>query len=249
MPIEYTRPLALCLTLALVSTALVTDSACSEGETPNSNSGEAEEDTGQKAPEATPTRTVATIVYQPPRRGSPRSRLGGGVRGARALPTPTALVPNHVALTTRAAPALYWHIDDTLPENVTVIFALLEPEAVNPLIEVSLLRPTAAGIQRVRLADHGVELAHNEEYEWVVALVPNPLERSHDIITGASIRRVEEPRLEGRSATASTFAELGLWYDALQSLNDAIERAPDDASLLAQRAQLLDQANLEVAIR
>jgi hypothetical protein len=135
-----------------------------------------------------------------------------------------------------------------LPENVDATFTLLEAEGVNPLLEITLPRPAAAGIQRVRLADHGIELALDNEYEWVIAIVPNPKERSNDIITVASIRRVEEPRLKGRPATASTYAALGLWYDALQSLNEAIERAPDDASLHALRAQLFGQAGLETAV-
>jgi hypothetical protein len=232
----------------LLAFALPVGFAGAEEVVTDSKNREASEVTEKDSPEAAVTEAVATIVYQPPRRGSPRGRLGGGARGARALPSPLALVPDHVALTGQAAPSLYWYVDDALPENVDATFTLLEAEGVNPLLEITLPRPAAAGIQRVRLADHGIELALDNEYEWVIAIVPNPKERSNDIITVASIRRVEEPRLEGRPATASTYAALGLWYDALQSLNEAIERAPDDASLHALRAQLFGQAGLETAV-
>ena len=49
--------------------------------------------------------------------------------------------------------------------------------------------------------------------------------------------------------TAHNYAELGLWYDALQSLTEEIEQTPNDASLVAQRADLLRQVGLEVTLR
>ena len=45
---------------------------------------------------------VPTIVYRPPRRGSPVSTVGGGSRGSIALPAPLALAPGHVAHTSAA---------------------------------------------------------------------------------------------------------------------------------------------------
>ena len=61
------------------------------------------------------------------------------------------------------------------------------------------------------------------------------------------MRRVDAGALAGRPPSARAYAEQGLWYDALEALSDAIERAPADPELLAQRDSLLRQASLDAA--
>ena len=162
---------------------------------------------------------------------------------------PIALVPEHVAHTVQAAPSLYWYVDGPLPENAAAVFTMLDPEGVDPLLQFPLALPAIAEIQRIRLADHGIELVRDEVYEWTISIVPEQNLHSDAVIAFAAIRRVDERRLEGRSPTAETYAELGLWYDALQSLTEGIEQTPNDASLAAQRADLLRQVGLEVTLR
>lgn len=192
----------------------------------------------------------APVVYQPPRRGTPRSKVGGGVRGTRALPTPLALAPDHVALTTHESPSLFWHIDGAPPDDGSVlfVFTLIEEDGIEPVAELRISSPQRAGIYRVRLDEHGVKLRRGVEYEWSISLVVDPEQRAQDVISTGYIMRVEEPELQGRPPTAAVYAELGLWYDALETLSDAIEAAPADAGLRRRRNSLLRQAKLEAAV-
>ena len=46
---------------------------------------------------------------------------------------------------------------------------------------------------------------------------------------------------------AAAYGQAGIWYDAFESVSNAIEAHPDDASLRAQRASLLQQVGLSEA--
>jgi hypothetical protein len=64
------------------------------------------------------------------------------------------------------------------------------------------------------------------------------------------MRRVERPATldPGTPGSAHAYAALGLWYDALESLGDILQRSPDDARLIEERNALLRQAGLDLAI-
>lgn len=259
------RPNVLAAVAAVAALLLAAVAAASgdESETPvqvaeasSHRSVEAGNDSSRKRgvqEEATEAAEVA-VVYRPPRRGAPRTNVGaGGVRGARALPQLLALAPDHVGLTTRATPSLFWYVD-ALPEGglaeggLDVVFTLNREDRIEPLVEATLAPPGAPGIQRVRLADHGVKLAPDVDYEWSIALVGQDEPRPQLVVSVGYLRRVERPAdLPGAAPDAAAYARAGLWYDALTALGDAIERHPGDATLRSQRSSLLSQARLEPA--
>ena len=130
-------------------------------------------------------------------------------------------------------------------------FTLLDEESIDPLVEARLETPTSAGIRRVRLSDFGVRLAAGREYEWSIAIVVDPDERSKDIVSTGWINRVERAdglggRLAAAGATGSAyvFAEEGLWYDAMAAVGDLIEENPLDPDLAELRIALLRQIGL-----
>jgi hypothetical protein len=116
-------------------------------------------------------------------------------------------------------------------------------------------RTSRAGIQALRLADHGVRLKPQVEYQWSVALVKDPEQRSTDVVSSGTIRYVKpsaalEKTLEqtDASALAAALAGEGYWYDALKTLSESIDAQPGNPSLREQRASLLEQVALpEVA--
>ncbi len=57
------------------------------------------------APSAVPP---PVFNYQPPNRGAPAQRVGGGTRSISQL---SVLAPDHLARTSRARPRLYWYIN------------------------------------------------------------------------------------------------------------------------------------------
>jgi hypothetical protein len=169
------------------------------------------------APATTPStaeKVTTAPAYQPPARGKPRGRVGGGTRGAGStLPALTALVPDHTGETLAAQPSLFWNLAPLPPAGAKLVFVLTNEESIEPLIEAELARPAAAGIQRVDLATYGVELRTGLEYEWSVTLTMDPARRSRDLVTVGWIERVEPP--DGLSTTdPAALGVAGFWYDA-----------------------------------
>ena len=88
----------------------------------------------------------------------------------------------------------------------------------------------------------------------LIAWVPDPANRSQDVIASGSIQRIApDAKLTAALAEAkgldkaAAYAEGGIWYDALEALTNEIDAAPKDKDLRAQRAALLEQAGLKDA--
>jgi len=192
----------------------------------------------------------ALPIYIPPLRGAPASRVGGASRGLTdARVTLSVLAPNHTGLTISEQPSLYWYLAD--PVAARLELTLIDDQAINPLAEIQLSAPDAPGIQHVDLSKHDIKLKPGVEYQWFVALVPDPKQRSKDILAGGTIKRVEpSPTLSAKLVHARgqqltyVYAEEGIWYDAIAAVSGLIENAPDNANLKAQRATLLEQVGL-----
>src|SRR5262245_58427668 len=78
---------------------------------------------GESQPKAA-TLTPAVPVYQPPLRGAPGGRVGGGTRGSgREVFVLTVLAPDHSALTVSEQPSLFWYVSSltSLPIEVTLM--------------------------------------------------------------------------------------------------------------------------------
>ena len=191
-------------------------------------------------------------IYQPPKLGKPARTVGGGSRGSRdKVPALFVVAPEHVGQTSSAKPSLFWFVDRVPDSSIRVEFTLLDEDSVEPLVETVLPNPKRAGVHRIRLSDYGVELDPGSEYEWSVSLVLDPNERSKDIVATSWIDRIPESgelksRIASEGATATVFAEEGLWYDAIGALSDEIDADPGNVQLAEQRADLLRQVGLDV---
>jgi hypothetical protein len=195
-------------------------------------------------------RVEPRVVYEPPRRGAPRAKLGGGLRFAalRSRVTLYALAPDHVAHTLSPSPVFFWFVEPLPDPRTPIVFTLLDETSIDPVVEMRLPRPERPGIQAIDLAAHGVRLEPGVEYEWFVAVVVDRRDRSRDQVSRGYVRYVgEDPELGSipRDASAAELASAGLWYDALASLSAAIEADPDASELVAQRTALLDQAGFD----
>ena len=192
----------------------------------------------------------ATVpVYKLPPRGAPGGRVGGGTRGDKNVFVLSVLAPDHSGLTTSEQPSLYWFISNvtSLPIELTV----MEPQGIQPLLETRLPAPVQSGIQQVRLAEYKIHLKPGMAYRWFVAVVPDADRRSKDILAGGTIERVDMPEpLKAKLAQSANndkpfiYADAGLWYDALQSISDLIDAAPQNLELRKQRTALLTQVGL-----
>jgi hypothetical protein len=180
--------------------------------------------------------------YNPPSRGAPSGRVGGGTRGLHILPL-AALAPDHTGLTISAQPALYYFLPSASGVRVAVRIAS-DPNA-QPLLEKDFAPPARSGIQKLELKALGVTLAPGVEYRWTVS----------DARTSstAMIRRVDMSadlarKLNGVPAGRHRYTVLareGVWYDALDEVSRAADAAPSAAVATRHRAALLEQIGLK----
>ena len=193
----------------------------------------------------------STFTYQPPQRGAPQARVGGGTRGTgRELPELQVLAPDHVGLTTQAQPTLYWYAHSPVVAHIE--FALIDEESIDPLLEVETGEVKVTGVQHLSLADHNISLQPGVPYQWSVALVTDANSRSTDVMASGVIELIEpdkaaNARIAGSHGTelVATYANEGIWYDALDTISSMIASSPGDQQLLGIRATLLDQVGLQ----
>jgi uncharacterized protein DUF928 len=193
------------------------------------------------------------LKFLPPATGTPSVRVTGGSRGSGdATITLDVLAPDEIGITTQEQPSLFWF--QSKPADARFELTLLQENKVKPLVQVTVERSSKAGIQRLRLADQGAKLTPGVEYQWVVALINDPNNRSSDLVASGVIKRVEpsaELKEKIAKATpanlASVYAEAGIWYDALGVLSDQIDKEPANKALRETRADLLRQVGLKAA--
>ena len=180
-------------------------------------------------------------------------RVGGGSRGGpNDGLSVQVLVPEQMALTTEAQPSLYWFQNKAAKTRCEV--TVTEPKNPKPLLEMKSGASVPAGIHAIRLSKFNVSLKPDVIYKWSVAVVVDPGNRSLDVVANGVIKRVApSPDLAGKLATAADadkaalFAENGIWYDALQSISDQIDKSPKDTTLRQERADLLKQVGMDGA--
>ncbi|MFQ5417746.1 MAG: DUF928 domain-containing protein [Myxococcota bacterium] len=224
-----------------------------EKKTSNDTLADASAEKGEQVSSPPPMR----VVYTPPAIGKPAQTVGGGSRGSSdKVPALFVVAPDHVGQTTSAAPSLFWFIDQVPDASIHVEFTLQDEESIEPIVEATLPTPTRAGVQQIQLSDHGAKLAAGIEYQWSIALIVDPDERSKDIVATGFIDRVNATsqltaRLasEGAARSAAVYAEEGIWYDAIAALSEQIAGDPTNAALRQQRADLLGQVGLDQAAK
>jgi hypothetical protein len=215
------------------------------------------------ADEAAPGSTTAPApapagsapVYRLPKVGQPRGRIGGGRRGPLLGGAEIqALVPDHVGQTTSAHPDLFWYLAEPTQGEVAFEVTVVDARAIDPVVDRRLAKPAATGLQRIRLADFGVSLEPGQEYQWSVAVVPDPKDHAKDVVASGWIERVPAPdglasRLAaaGPDGAATVYGEAGLWYDMLTAAYDRIGAHPDDEGYRTELAAVLEQAGLPAA--
>lgn len=190
------------------------------------------------------------VLYVPPSRGQARHTAAGGTRGtARQGSVELAVLAprDHVALTTRAQPTLYWYLSEPIAGRIDV--TVIDDESIDPLLEVTLPGPIRAGIHTLDLASHGLRLEPGRVYTWHVAWVQDAERRSSDLLAEGFIERTGVTRelersLAEASARYAPYALSGIWYDAIAELEAALAEAPRNRRLLLQQVALLEQAEL-----
>jgi Domain of Unknown Function (DUF928) len=198
-----------------------------------------------------PTENAPLPLYQPPKKLTPRARVGGGLRGTDGNdPVLVALVPDHVGLTIKKTPVLNWFLSKATIYPLK--FTLIDIGSVKPLHEGQIPSPIHAGIQSINLKDWGLVLEPDVQYRWYISAVRDPDSPSQDIVAGGMIERCEfntclvemQVDLSCDQQSVQRNALRGFWYDAMACLCELIDSNPSDQALRRQRAALLNQIGL-----
>ena len=173
--------------------------------------------------------------------GAPKTRIGGGVRGndveLLAMPKLDVLTPEQTGYTTQASPSLYYYVS----EDTQLEFEFTLNRNEQTLFETRVTTQLEKGINQVSLKELGLKLDEGVEYEWNVAVIPDPTQGSLDVTSTGTIKRVKAQK---KMANYEEYAENGIWYDMLEDLNGKIEGKPADSKLRKERVDLLKQVGL-----
>lgn len=191
------------------------------------------------------------LVYRPPADAEEGVRVNGTSRGIDAsLPSLLVLAPDHVGLTLREQPDLFWY--QSKDTDIRFKLTMVADGVIEPVLEVATPKQkSTTGIKRINLKEHAVELKEDVEYQWSVALVVDPENPSKDIVASGYIRRTDpSPKLTAKLVKTNkrqlvdVFAESGIWYDAIEEISDLVDTNPSDRGLRELRAMLLEQVDL-----
>ncbi len=209
--------------------------------------------------DSAPAASADKLVYEKPAGVSEKTRLKGrGARGGTVpIPRDFALVmlsPDHTGLTVQEQPSLFWYLSDPMKGASYKLIVTKDGEP-DPLVEQEFNPEKDTGIRRLNLKDIPKGLARDTEYQVSVVLICNPKQRSDDIVTSATIKRVAaSDKLISRLLTRPTpaeraivYAKQGIWYDALAAISDQIAADPANKELHKLRANLLQQVGLPEA--
>ena len=190
-------------------------------------------------------------LYTPPKKLSPRARIGGRLRGTDGLePEVQAIVPDHVGFTVKAKPTLNWFLSKPTSHKVT--FTLINMEQIKPLYEAALPGPGTEGFHSIDLEALGLSLEPDVQYRWHVSVERNSNSHSQDIVAGGVIERCEfsaciaevQPNLSCNQQSVMDNMRGGFWYDAMGCLCQLIDSNPHESPLRRLRANLLKQIGL-----
>ncbi len=144
------------------------------------------------------------------------------------------IVPNgNFALTLSDRPNFWVYIPPTSAKQV--ILSIRE-EGANPHWQQSVSLTGKTGIIGISLSDNAPALEAGKNYQWAVILVcgnrPNP----NDPVVAAWIKRIDESQIsqipslnyETQLEKAADYAQLGIWYDALDILVAAKNSSVDN---------------------
>lgn len=175
--------------------------------------------------------------------------LLGSLPSSANEPELMAIVPDHVGLTVRKSPVLYFYISEAT--SFLINFTLIDSRKIQPIAEFFLLSPTRSGFVAIRLEDHQIVLEEGVQFRWYVSLSrsPSPLVYPQDILAEGMIERVN-PRDVGYYGNrcdqdSVLLAEkAGLWIDAFACVNELFEANPDTESLGQLRERLWRRAEI-----
>lgn len=142
------------------------------------------------------------------------------------------VVPPDVGLTAMPSPVIYWYSTGRLagPAYVTITAA----GAKDPVLDVTLAGGVEPGFNMFDLAEYGVGLRPQVDYEWYLTVVPPGADGAPADAIGGRVRYVPTG-----TADLAQLASSGYWYDTFQAVADDT----DALTIMLEQADLSDLAS------
>ncbi|PSN17831.1 hypothetical protein C7271_15685 [filamentous cyanobacterium CCP5] len=188
----------------------------------------------------------------------PGRRVGAGVRQPdnacmEVTQTQVAIIPvSNLGVTAQAQPTLLFYVPAVNPER-TLEFVLRD-ENDQEVYDKTVAATGEGGIIRLDLSEEvAVSLEPGKNYQWYFSVICNSSDRSQDISSYGWIRRVDtgvavfsSPPTTDLLSTARSYAEAGMWLDALAELDSLRRTQPSNpaVSRLWEEWLLLPTLNL-----
>lgn len=189
--------------------------------------------------------------------GWPNRRISGGSRGCPAeQPCPPqlmALVPDGLLATVSAFPTLLFYLPTRANSQAVNIELVVLDENERLVYEKTLTNNPAAAILQLSLQPSATfaGLEPHRPYKWYLAIINNPLDRSHDTIVEGWIERV--PLSEAISRQVEQMSPLQqvqwyqsqhFWLEAASKLLTIQQSRPEDRQLSSLWQQMLTSLQL-----
>ncbi|MBW4539197.1 MAG: DUF928 domain-containing protein [Myxacorys chilensis ATA2-1-KO14] len=196
--------------------------------------------------------TKSVLKFRPPSRGSLSTTRGGASRGDTAqVKQLQALVPQtSIGYTTAAYPSLMVYIPKTTAKMMIVRIRSADGKKTLFKKEMAVLQ--TPGIVRVNFEDAALPpLKIREQYRWSVSLVASAVDRSTATVIEGALERIQpDAQLTQLLAKADLqqqafiYAESGVWWNVLLTLDDLRKAQPQNPALNQQWTSLLDSVGL-----
>ena len=199
----------------------------------------------------TPKSSEDQPIYTPPKKITPRARVGGDVRGTDGTdPEVKALVPDHVGMTVKETPVVNWFVSKSTSDEVVV--TLRDDRSPRAFQEKTIPSTKQPGIYTINFKELGFLLEPNVQYRWFVSVIRDANQHSNNPVAGGVIERCDlseciEPmgaKITCSFETVVHNAKAGFWYDAMGCLCNLIDSDSKNDKLRRFRASLLKEVGL-----
>ena len=131
------------------------------------------------------------------------------------------------------------------PVSTSLEFSLQNQQGED-IYRAPIPSPQQPGVIGVRIPTDKASLQLDRDYHWTLkAKVPCGTSAANRVYVDGWVKRVSLP---SASAKSDTFAQKGIWYDAVTSLAQQRLQKPNDLQLQQDWSELLESANLENTI-
>lgn len=208
------------------------------------------------------------IAFDPPRRGVPGRREGGGTRGTQCADYTNliSLIPvSTMGLTAYEKPQLFFYLPVANVDTPIELLVTKLPDSESPEPEEIVIYSTQfqldmenPGIVGINLGDFdgfpGLEV--NQYYHWYLTILCDPVNESVNQIVDGWIKRIDLDsdqiqKLEGLNGSdrLEFYKEKTLWYDMVAAFSELLSDNPRDTQLQDAWLELLRSENLDEAGR